>query len=231
MGGYMGKTQGEIIKELREKAGLSKSALVRKTDNQISWEYISKLEKGAVTRSGRAHILSWTKAEILALALGVSPQVFFPSAESEPPAPKRQNELAPTDDLKEMVMLRRRGSINAGMPETADAELQEIYDPFPAILLRAASPATYSLKVLGDSLAGDGLHRGDVVAVDPKGQIIDGKIYAIRCPDTNETVARHMKRINGKVHLSSSDGVHEDIELDQVEVLGRIVARFNWGLM
>jgi repressor LexA len=130
------------------------------------------------------------------------------------------------DESTVMVKLPLMGIIPAGAPEVEEDELQEVYISFPKILLRGASKKVYLLKIGGNSLIGDGINKGDIVAVDPEVPIIDGKIYAIRI-NGNEKVARHVTRLNGKVRLSSSDGEHKDIELDQIEILGRIIARAN----
>jgi len=126
------------------------------------------------------------------------------------------------DESTAMVELPLMGTIPAGAPEVEEEDIQKVYIPFPAILVKGASKRVYLLKIGGDSLSGDGINKNDLVAVDPEAPIIEGKIYAVRVGG-GEVVARHMKRLDGKVRLTSSDGIHEEIELSGVEVMGRII--------
>ena len=215
---------GFNIRRLREERNMTQEELALASD--MSRPTITAIELGRNKAPTDRNLKGFCKA--FQMSIEQLNQELY-SKTSPPSLRGITGELSPTE-IVEMVMLRLRGSIAAGEPETEEEEFREIREPFPKYLLKGASSGTYVLRVRGNSLIGDGLHKGDIVAVDPGAlDIIDGKVYAVRIG--NETVARHVTRLDGKVRLSSSDGAHEDIYLDKLEVRGRIIARFNWGKM
>ena len=79
----------------------------------------------------------------------------------------------------------------------------------------------FLLLNLGDSLKGDNINNGDIVVIEPHPDLIEGKIYIIRLD--NEVVARHVHRENGFAVLTSSNGKYARIEVDKLEVIGRVI--------
>jgi SOS-response transcriptional repressor LexA len=115
-----------------------------------------------------------------------------------------------------------RGYINAGTPGPAEAvDLGVAWVEKVKISGAKKMDAVFSLKVNGDSLLGDGIKNGDIVFVEPNPDMIEGKIYVIRLD--NEVVARHVHRENGFAVLTSSNGKYARIEVEKLEVLGRVI--------
>jgi SOS-response transcriptional repressor LexA len=85
--------------------------------------------------------------------------------------------------------------------------------------------AVFALKISGDSLKGDNINNGDIVVIEPHPDLIEGKIYIIRFDD--EVVARHVHRENGFAVLTSSNGKYARIEVDKLEVIGRVIGAQN----
>ncbi len=82
----------------------------------------------------------------------------------------------------------------------------------------------YSLRVSGESLAGDGIHTDDIIFV-LQTQVfdIDGKLYIIRDPRTGESVVRHLYHKNDRIRIEASNPDYEPLLLDEVEVIGRVI--------
>ncbi len=211
----MNTNWGYNLKKLREELGYTQAELAN-----LWGEGVSNL--GHMER-GRYDSLKQSKLEKLAKIANISMSELSIKLFGKPTDPRikfAESDLV-HDEMTQVVMLRLRGSIPAGSPAPEEEDLTEEWIPVPKVLLKGASARSYGLRVAGNSLSGDGINKGDIVAVDPEAPIIDGKIYALRIE--NEVVARHMTRINGTVRLSSSNGEYKDIELSHVEILGRIV--------
>ena len=210
---------GFNLRKLREELGYSQTELARLWGEGIS--NVGHMERGRYDSLKQSKLIKLAKIANMSTS-ELSIRLF--GKPSDQRMPFAGSDLV-EDDLSQVVMLRLRGSIPAGSPAPEEEELTEEYVPIPKILLKGASAKVYALRVIGNSLSGDGINKGDMVAVDPEAPIIDGKIYALRIE--NEVVARHMARSNGTVRLSSSNGDYKDIELSHVEILGRIIGRVN----
>jgi SOS-response transcriptional repressor LexA len=129
--------------------------------------------------------------------------------------------IAPT------VAIPLRGSVPAGYP--ADVTEQNMGQvECKKVLLAGVSRVSdvYALLITGSSLEGDGIHDGDIVAVDGnQKQPVNGKIYVVRLG--HETAVRHVWKTNGKFRLSSSNGQFTDLEPDRFEILGRVIAAWH----
>jgi len=114
------------------------------------------------------------------------------------------------------------GTIPAGYPFPEEESISE-YITIPKSMLGAVrtNRYIYALRVSGDSLQEDGIISGDLVVLDPKAGIQDGKIYALRLG--NEVVLRHLHRENSHLRLEAANANYQPILVDEVEILGQVV--------
>ena len=114
------------------------------------------------------------------------------------------------------------GAISAGgLVEGWQSDLGTIGVPGEWIRL---APRAFALKVSGNSLLSDGIAEGDIVIVDPEAPFVDGKIYAVRSEEHNETVtARHVYLVGTRRYkLVSGDGEITEVQKSRADILGRI---------
>jgi len=139
---------------------------------------------------------------------------------------KEVNERIKVFDLAEIPIW---GNVPAGYPFPVE-ENQEGYVQLPKTYLGKSkdTEGLFALRVSGDSLIGDGISSGDMVIVEPAAKIQDGKIYILRIE--HECLVRHVSKKAGKLRLSSSNGDYAEMEVDNVEILGRVILAGNWKI-
>lgn len=92
----------------------------------------------------------------------------------------------------------------------------------PRYIIQAA-PNIFALKVYGDSLIPDGILDGDIVLVDPDTGFVDGKIFAVRSEEYNQTIAaRRVYDMGRRYKLVSGDGSVVDVLKTKTRLWGRI---------
>jgi SOS-response transcriptional repressor LexA len=130
------------------------------------------------------------------------------------------------DKRIKVLPIQIRGYVNAGTPALAEAvDLGVVYVERDKISGVKKMEAVFALKISGDSLKGDNINNSDIVIIEPHPDLIEGKIYIIRLD--NEVVARHVHRENGFAVLTSSNGKYARIEVDKLEVIGRVIGAQN----
>lgn len=99
----------------------------------------------------------------------------------------------------------------------------------PAQVIRAA-PRAFALRVSSNSLLPDGIFDGDIVVVDPDAGLVDGRIYAVRSEENNQTIAARKVYTAGprRYKLVSGDGSVVEVEASKTELLGRIRWSFSF---
>jgi repressor LexA len=215
------------LRALREARGLSREKLGRMAD--VSGSYLGRLESGERKRMGLE------VAAKIAEALEIDIHEFF---EVEPVArdsgyrvdrgPRRQplREVAQTEyGSPSVVMIPIRGSVPGSLP-LQDKEQAEGYVTMTAEQLGRATQKAYALRVLGNSLLGDGIYPNDLVVIDPAAKVINGRVYVLRLD--KEIVARHVYREEGELRLIATDGSYDVLGADQAEILGRVVLSGGW---
>ena len=100
----------------------------------------------------------------------------------------------------------------------------------PTRVIRAA-PRAYALRVSGNSLLSDGISDGDIVVVDPDAGFVDGRIYAVRSDENNQTIAARRVYSVGrrKFKLVSGDGSVVEVDRNKTDLLGRIRWSFTFS--
>jgi SOS-response transcriptional repressor LexA len=215
------ETIGNKIKQLREAQGLSQSKLSKLSG--VDRSSLNKLE------SGKRTTISWRVARSLSPLLGVTPEALI--GESPLPEPKPKSLQAILSEAQEamkameLVQVPVLGTVPAGHFNLEEQQT-EGYVPIPRSLLGASGKNLYVLNVSGESLAGDNIHSGDQVVVEPAAAVVDGKIYIVRI--NSEVTAKHVYRLDGKVKLVSTNGEYKEMVVDDVEILGRVILSGRW---
>lgn len=218
------KTTGEIIREVREREGLSQEELAELLG--VSNTYIAMIETGK--RQGK-FILSRI-AETLRVDLdtltGFKP---LPEARMKP-IRTIWREFSERYEAMNLIELAVRGSISAGLFIPSDAENED----FVRVTKEDLGMSTvrdleqlYALKVNGPSLEGDAIHDGDFVVVNPDFTFQDGKIYVVKVG--SDMAVRHVYKDNENARLVSSDGKTREVRASEVDIQGRVIYSFTPG--
>ena len=113
-----------------------------------------------------------------------------------------------------------------GLVESWGEDFGEI--PVTWELLRRA-PNAKALRVNGISLVSEGINDGDILILDPDAPqregIIDGKLYAVRSEEHNQTMAARRVFTVGRrrLKLVSGDGQVTEVERSRTTIEGRII--------
>lgn len=146
---------GDTLRRLRIGNGLSQKRLARLVG--VTSSYIVLLE------SGKRKGVSPELAGKLAVVLGVAPDVFFRQTSrvglTRRPMEAIIAELQQSLHYTELVEVPIRGAVTAGHLEDVGENI-EGYVPIPRSEI-ATAKEVYALRVVGDSLEGDGINDGD----------------------------------------------------------------------
>ena len=214
---------GAQIKKARENAGLTQQELGASLKPSCTGAKISKIESG----NSKVDAL---ELEQIAQALGKDTSYFYSDAEE--PSRKRPlgvilREAQTAYEAEKRIQFEQldimeipvTGIVPSGR-KTSKARLCDSAIYIPKVLLPTDRKDCCALIVDGDSLIGDGIQSGDYVVIEPNAEIIEGKIYIIKIE--NETIARHVRVRNNKAIMTSSDCDFAEMEIDKMEILGRI---------
>ena len=120
------------------------------------------------------------------------------------------------------------GTVSAGgMVESWGEDLG--YWPVTGDLLRRARNAK-ALRVSGRSLEMEGIFDGDIVIVDPDQKTIeDGRLYAVRSEEYNQTTAARRVYTVGRRRLKLVSGTGDVAEVDRSRTVieGRIIRAYS----
>ena len=103
------------------------------------------------------------------------------------------------------------GTAECGFPSPADDYLDRPLD-FNELLIENA-PATFAVRVAGDSMTGIGLFPGDIAVVNRARPVIDGSIV-VALVDGEFTLKRFRRRA-GRVWLHPENPAYPDIEITE----------------
>lgn len=201
---------GIVIRNLRKDRGITQFELSDKTG--ITRSKISLIELGKVKTYDNETLVAIAKALEM------------------PPAELRlrlHGEFSDTGEILQSSFYKVKilGNIPAGTP--AANEEQDLGYIFVenSKLGGKRLDNLFALRVNGSSLIGDGIQDGGTLIIEKNTDIVDGKIYIVRIHG-NETVARHLFRKDGMIVLTSSNGFYQEMKLEEVEVIGRIIKFF-----
>lgn len=103
------------------------------------------------------------------------------------------------------------GTAECGFPSPADDYLDRPLD-FNELLIENA-PATFAVRVAGDSMTGIGLFPGDIAIVNRAKSVVDGSIV-VALVDGEFTLKRYRRR-GSRVWLQAENPAYPDIELGE----------------
>ena len=117
------------------------------------------------------------------------------------------------------------GKVTAGIPITAVENVEE-YFPLPAHFTSTHNSNIFILDVIGDSMIEAGILDGDKVIVRSQTIAENGDIIVAMTEDDEATVKRFYKE-ESRYRLQPENSTMEPIYLDNVSVLGKVVALFR----
>jgi repressor LexA len=115
------------------------------------------------------------------------------------------------------------GPVAAGEPITAIEDI-EGYVPFDRGMFGGKD--LFALRIEGESMIEVGIFDGDLVIVEKTPVAKDGEIV-VALVDDSATVKRFFKE-NGHYRLQPENQDYEPIIVDQVEILGRVIASIRY---
>jgi repressor LexA len=130
-------------------------------------------------------------------------------------------ETSPADNVIPMAataMVPLVGQIAAGIPITADQNVDEIY-PLPRTLV--GSGELFMLKVKGDSMQDAAICDGDWVVVRKQNNAENGDIVAAELD--GEATVKAFKQRDGKTWLLPRNSAYEPIDGTHATIMGKVV--------
>ena len=130
-------------------------------------------------------------------------------------------ETSPADNIIPMAataMVPLVGQIAAGIPITADQNVEEIY-PLPRTLV--GSGELFMLKVKGDSMQDAAICDGDWVVVRKQNNAENGDIVAAELD--GEATVKAFKQRDGKTWLLPRNSAYEPIDGTHATIMGKVV--------
>jgi len=130
-------------------------------------------------------------------------------------------ETSPADNVIPMAataMVPLVGQIAAGIPITADQNVEEIY-PLPRTLV--GSGELFMLKVKGDSMQDAAICDGDWVVVRKQNNAENGDIVAAELD--GEATVKAFKQRDGKTWLLPRNSAYEPMDGTHATIMGKVV--------
>jgi repressor LexA len=173
------------------------AALSLSSSSTVQAHLDNLIRKGYLRRSG-------SKARALEPVPGAIPRRFAPNGHH-------------------VVELPLVGRVAAGAPILAD---QNVEDRFFMSADLVGGEGSFLLEVHGDSMSGDNITDGDMVAVKPQKDAPNGTLVVARVGD-EATVKRLYREADGRVRLQPSNPSYEPIYPDELAIEGVVVALFR----
>ena len=201
-------TTGDIIRELRQKKGLSQEQLGKMVGVQRA--AINKYETGVVVNLKRSTIAK------LATALGVTPTMLLGWDDEIPLA----SNIEPLPETKKIPIV---GEIACGAPILAQENITD-YADMPKNI-----NADFALICKGDSMVGAGIQDGDIVYIKKQDIIQNGQIAAVIVNSDCEATLKRFYRDGNKVTLTPENPayppmVYVNEEINSLRIVGKAVA-------
>lgn len=200
-------TTGDIIRELRQKKGLSQEQLGKMVGVQRA--AINKYETGVVVNLKRSTIAK------LATALGVTPTMLL-GWDDEIPFASNIEHMPETEKIPIV------GEIACGTPILAQENITD-YADMPKTI-----NADFALICKGDSMVGAGIQDGDIVYIKKQDIVQNGQIAAVIVNSDCEATLKRFYRDGNKVTLTPENPayppmVYVNEEINSLRIVGRAV--------
>lgn len=136
-----------------------------------------------------------------------------------------------SNDRRRTAKIPVLGRIAAGMPILA-VENHEDYIDFPLMNRPYAYNDLFALRVSGESMIGAGILDGDIVVVKKEQAAANGEIVVALVEDKDtlesEATLKTFYRENGHFRLQPENPTMEPIIVDEVVILGKVIASFRY---
>lgn len=210
-------TLGELIKEYRDKHGMSQRKFAIRCG--LSNGYISMLEDGKNPKTGKPLVPKIDKLMLIADGLGCTLSDLMNTIEDMEIDVSAFSNLRPIK-TKRFPML---GEIACGEPIFASEDHESYIDASADI------KADFCLTAKGDSMIGARIYDGDVVFIQAQPVVDNGQIAAVIIDDEATLKRWYYYPEKGKLVLNPENPAYEPLvyigeELNTVRCLGRAVA-------
>lgn len=201
----MKETIGSRIKKLRKEKDLTLEDIGKRAN--LSRATIQRYESGVITN------IPSDKIEIIAKALDVSPAYLMGWTQ-----PLGRINRESTSNKTEVPLI---GSIAAGVPITAEENIEQYFEIDPSI------KADFALKIKGDSMIDAGIHDGDIAFLRKQQTLETGEIGAVVIE--NEATLKRFYRTNSNVILQPENKEYQPIIVTDgdLHIAGKLVAVLN----
>ncbi|MBQ4626603.1 MAG: transcriptional repressor LexA [Clostridia bacterium] len=115
------------------------------------------------------------------------------------------------------------GTVTAGAPILA---VEDIEGYLPFSMPGAGSKELFALKVKGESMLWAGILDGDIVIVERTPTAVNGEMV-VALVDDSATVKTFYKE-NGHFRLQPENDAYEPIIVDEVVILGKVIASYRY---
>ena len=112
------------------------------------------------------------------------------------------------------------GTVTAGQPITAIEDVTDYISFYPQ---KNYDDELFALKIRGDSMINAGILNSDIVVVEKTEYAENGDIVVALVDEEEATVKRFFKE-NGKYRLQPENDTMEPIIVDEVSIVGKVVA-------
>lgn len=112
------------------------------------------------------------------------------------------------------------GTVTAGEPITAVEDITDYISFYPK---KTYNESLFALKIRGESMINSGILNGDIVVVERQTYAENGEIVVALVDEEEATVKRFFKE-NGKYRLQPENDNMEPIILDEVSIIGKVIA-------
>jgi repressor LexA len=126
------------------------------------------------------------------------------------------------DFSTESVNVPLVGRIAAGSPILAHENIEE-YLSFPKSMFRSGD--YFALHVKGDSMIEGGIHDGDIAIIQKQSTANNGDIIAALL--TDEATLKRLKMSGNKIQLVSENPAYAPMQVENLTILGKLVALFR----
>ncbi len=115
------------------------------------------------------------------------------------------------------------GRVAAGLPIFAEENIEE-YIPITDKL--AKKGAMFALKVIGESMIGDGINDGDIAIIQKKEVARDGEIVVALIE--NEATLKTYFKDSDSIRLEASNPKFKTIKVKKVSIVGKLVGIYRY---
>ncbi len=121
------------------------------------------------------------------------------------------------------------GSIAAGTPIYADQDISRTVNRLDELL--NLQEGDFFLEVRGDSMIGEGIQHGNLVAIRPVREVRDGEIAAVVLPGEGVGTLKRLYRKGQQIELHSANPSYPvmTFRADEVQVQGRYLGHVALG--